>query len=102
MLNPYLESKRKIFDEVVAAFSAPIAPEPHEEPIRADPEELDKAVEFFHATLQKYGQQVVQRIGQVRGRALCTALTVARAGPGDERCRADRVALLQATNQCKS
>lgn len=67
MLNPYLESKRKIFDEVVAAFSAPIAPEPHEEPIRADPEELDKAVEFFHATLQKYGQQVVQRIGQVRG-----------------------------------
>ena len=79
MLNPYLESKRKMFDEVVASFSAPIAPEPHEGPIKADPEDLEKSIEFFHTTLQKYGQQVVQRIGQVRGAPLGVLLTVRRA-----------------------
>lgn len=64
VLNPYVESKRALFDQIVAAFSAPLVPEPTEQPFPATPEELDKCVDFFHATLQKHGQQVVQRIGQ--------------------------------------
>ena len=65
MLNPYLETKKQVFDDIVKFISEPLVPEPTETRFQVSLPELDKCVEFFHTTLQKYGQQVVQRIGQV-------------------------------------
>ena len=65
VLNPYLESHQEYFNDLVRAASQPLVPEPVEEPILTSAEELDKCVEFFHTSLTKYGQQVLQHIAQV-------------------------------------